>query len=90
MSQAVNNETFFNVTLYVSSIHDAGLRGQRGTSESLYYKSQTIKLLNKALRDPEEAVSDETLAAVLLLTHIVVSQLSITSEELHANMISRV
>ncbi|KAE8447474.1 hypothetical protein EG329_010747 [Mollisiaceae sp. DMI_Dod_QoI] len=71
LSQAVNNETFFNATLYVSSVHDAGLRGKRGTSESLYYKAQTIRLLNKSLRNPKEAISDETLAAVLLLTHVV-------------------
>ncbi|CZR50916.1 uncharacterized protein PAC_00790 [Phialocephala subalpina] len=71
MSQAINNETFFNATLYVSSVHDAGLRGQRETSEALYYKAQTIRRLNKSLRNTKEAVSDSSLAAVLLLTHIV-------------------
>ncbi|KUJ22606.1 uncharacterized protein LY89DRAFT_305626 [Mollisia scopiformis] len=85
MAQAVNNETFFNATLYVSSVHDAGLRGKRGTSESLYYKAQTIKLLNKSLRDSEAAVSDETLAAVLLLTHVVSLIGEPNEAEIHMN-----
>ena len=44
---------------------------------------QTIRAVNEALYDPEKAVADETLAAVLLLTHVVVSLL------LHANVRSK-
>lgn len=57
----------------MAAIHDAGLHGCRDTVESLFYKAQTIRVLNEALRNPAQAVSDETLSAVLLLTHIVVN-----------------
>lgn len=73
LSAAIANPTLFNTTLYVASVHDAGLHGCRDTVESLFYKAQTIQVLNEALRNPAQAVSDETLSAVLLLTHIVVS-----------------
>ncbi|KAH9221550.1 hypothetical protein DL95DRAFT_455379 [Leptodontidium sp. 2 PMI_412] len=71
LSAAIANPTLFNTTLYVASVHDAGLHGCRDTVESLFYKAQTIQVLNEALRNPAQAVSDETLSAVLLLTHIV-------------------
>lgn len=71
LSAAIANPTLFNTTLYVAAIHDAGLHGCRDTVESLFYKAQTIRVLNEALRNPAQAVSDETLSAVLLLTHIV-------------------
>lgn len=73
LSAAIANPTLFNTTLYVAAVHDAGLRGCRDTVESLFYKAQTIRVLNEALRNPAQAVNDETLSAVLLLTHIVVS-----------------
>ncbi|KAL2072511.1 hypothetical protein VTL71DRAFT_11854 [Oculimacula yallundae] len=71
LSAAIANPTLFNTTLYVASVHDAGLHGCRETAESIFYKAQTIRVLNEALRNPAEAVSDETISAVLLLTHIV-------------------
>ncbi|PVH88308.1 hypothetical protein DL98DRAFT_648457 [Cadophora sp. DSE1049] len=71
LSAAIANPTLFNTTLYVAAIHDAGLHGCKDTVESLFYKAQTIRVLNEALRDPAQAVNDETLSAVLLLTHIV-------------------
>ncbi len=73
LSAAIANRSLINVTLFASSIHDAGLCGQKESPESFYYKSQTIRGLNEALEDPALALADETLATVLLLTHIVVS-----------------
>ncbi|KAK0126309.1 hypothetical protein ONS95_007919 [Cadophora gregata] len=71
LSAAISNPTLFNTTLYVAAVHDAGLHGFKDTVESLFYKAQTIRVLNEALRNPSQAVTDETLSAVLLLTHIV-------------------
>jgi hypothetical protein len=67
------NPPLFNATLFVSSVHLNGLHGRRENSESLYYKLETIRVLNEALRNPELAVADETIAAVLLLGNIIVS-----------------
>lgn len=71
LSAAIANPTLFSTTLYVAAIHDAGLHGYKDTVESLFYKAQTIQVLNEALRNPAQAITDETLSAVLLLTHIV-------------------
>lgn len=67
------NAPLFNATLYVSSAHLNSLHGCRESSESLYYKLETIRVLNEALTDPELAIADETIAAVLLLGNIIVS-----------------
>jgi hypothetical protein len=75
LATAIASPVLFNVTLFVSAVHDAGLHGLRESHESLYYKAQTIRAVNEALYDPKKAVADETLAAVLLLTHVVVSLL---------------
>ncbi len=72
LSAAIVSPSLFNATLYVTSVHDAGLHGQRETAESLFYKAETIRELNEALRDPVEAMRDETLCAVFLLTHVIV------------------
>ena len=66
------NPALFNATLFVSSVHFDGLHGCRESSESLYYKLETIRVLNEALKDPELVVADETIAAVLLLGNIFV------------------
>ena len=72
LTTAMANPALFNATLFVSSVHLDGLDGYRESSESLYYKLETIRVLNKALKDPELAVADETIAAVLLLGNIIV------------------
>ena len=69
------NPALFNATLFVSSVHLGGLHGCRESSESLYYRLETIRVLNEALEDPELAIADETIAAVLLLGNIIVSVL---------------
>lgn len=66
------NPALFNITLFACSIHEASLYGQKESPDSLFYKAQTIRGLNKALDDPMLALADETLATVLLLTHIIV------------------
>ena len=73
LSAAIANPALFNVTLYVSSLHVAGLHSERETPESMYYKGKTVECLNQCLKDSKEAVSDETIAAVLLLLLVVVS-----------------
>jgi len=73
ISAAIANPSLFNLTLFACAIHEAALRGNRESPESIYYKTETIRILNDCLDDPELALADETLAAVLLLTHIVVS-----------------
>ena len=69
------NPPLFNATLFVSSAHLNGLYGRRESSESMFYKLETIKVLNEALKDPKLAVADETIAAVLLLGNIIVGPL---------------
>ncbi|KAG0651154.1 hypothetical protein D0Z07_2595 [Hyphodiscus hymeniophilus] len=70
LSTAMANPPLFNATLYVASAHLNGLYGQRQSSESMYYKLETIKVLNDALMDPALKTADETIAAVLLLANI--------------------
>jgi Fungal specific transcription factor domain len=72
LSAAIASTCLFNITLFACSIHDAALRGKKESPESIFYKTETIRNLNECLGDPDLAVADETLAAVLLLTHIVV------------------
>ncbi|PMD40017.1 hypothetical protein L207DRAFT_35816 [Hyaloscypha variabilis F] len=71
ISAAIANPSLFNLTLFTCAVHEAGLRGKKESSESIYYKAETIRNLNECLDDPQLALADETLAAVLLLTHIV-------------------
>lgn len=73
LTTAMTNPALFNATLFVSAVHLDGLHGCRESSESLYYKLETIRVLNDALEDPKLAVADETIAAVLLLGNIIVS-----------------
>lgn len=61
------------MTLYVSSLHQAALNSLQETQESVYYKGQTVNCLNDCLKDNQKAVSDETIAAVMLLMFAVVS-----------------
>lgn len=68
----MTNPALFNATLFVSSVHLDGLHGRRESSESCYYRLETIRVLNESLKDPELAVADETIAAVLLLGNIIV------------------
>jgi hypothetical protein len=72
LSAAIANPPLFSITLFSCAIHEAGLRGQRESPESIFYKAETVRFLNECLNDPALALADETLAAVLLLTHIVV------------------
>jgi hypothetical protein len=76
LRQAIDNEALFYVTLYVSSIHIDGLHGRKESSESLYYKNETIRVLSGMMRDPKLATADETISAVLLLGNVLV-QLSL-------------
>ncbi|PMD51890.1 uncharacterized protein K444DRAFT_669583 [Hyaloscypha bicolor E] len=71
LSAAIANTSLFNITLYACSIHGAGLRGTKESAESIFYKAETIRNLNECLDNPDLALADETLATVLLLTHIV-------------------
>jgi hypothetical protein len=72
LTAAIANAALFNVTLYVSSLHVAGLKQQRESPETLFYKSQTVQCLNECLKDDKQALSDETIAAVLCLLFVVV------------------
>jgi len=73
LTSAIANAALFNVTLYVSSLHMAGLKSLRESPETLYYKAQTIQCLNECLKNDKQALSDETIAAVLCLLFVVVS-----------------
>ncbi|EPE36048.1 Zn2/Cys6 DNA-binding protein [Glarea lozoyensis ATCC 20868] len=72
LTTAISSPTLFSATLYVCSMHRAGLDGKRDTAEALWYKSETIRLLNESLREEggKNDVTDETIAAVVLLTHV--------------------
>lgn len=69
---AVSSPVLFSVTLYASALHMAGLRSERESQESLFYKAFTVQHLNECLRDDQKALSDETIAAVFCLLLIVV------------------
>jgi hypothetical protein len=69
---AIQNQALFYVTIYVSSVHLDGLQGHRESDESLFYKHETIRVLNNMLKDPQLSIADETISAVLLLANILV------------------
>ena len=69
LARAIPNPALFHVTIYISAIHSDGLQGLRGTSESLSYKAEAMRAIMESLKDPQRAVADETIAAILLLTN---------------------
>ena len=73
LAAAICNPVLFQVTLYASSLHMDGLYGSEQSMQSLNYKYETIKVLNKVLKDSTKATSDETISAVLFLGSILVS-----------------
>jgi hypothetical protein len=81
ITQAISNPVLFNLTLYVSAIHETVLRGKPESLDTLYYKSRTIGTLNEALRNSSVAIADETLSAVVLLIHVIVSTIYYIGQE---------
>jgi hypothetical protein len=55
------------------------LQGNKESAKSLIYKHETIRVLNEMLKDPTQALADETIAAVLLLGNVLVSTILISS-----------
>jgi hypothetical protein len=63
----LSDEATTHATLAHSANHMAYIRGQPSPLSALSHKIASIKLVNEALNDPEIAVSDGTIAAVLRL-----------------------
>lgn len=68
MKLALRCPALFHGTLLVSSTHYAASRkDQRDETNVLIHRSQAVLALNDALADPELAVSDDNIAAVINL-----------------------
>lgn len=66
MRSALNSPALFYGTLLASSTHYAATRvDKRDETLVLDSESQAIQALNKALADPDQAISDENIAAVI-------------------------
>ncbi|KAH6671425.1 hypothetical protein B0J14DRAFT_95268 [Halenospora varia] len=76
LSTAMTNPALFSITLYVSSLHMCGLQRRKESYENLYYKVQTTRLLNEVIRNPETAVSDETISTIMFVALVI----SVTGE----------
>lgn len=63
----LSDQATTHATLAHSANHMAYLHGQPSPISALSHKIAAIKLVNEALNDPEIAVSDGTIAAVLRL-----------------------
>ena len=61
----LSNPASTHATLAHAAIHMAHLSGKSNSISALYHKTAAIKFINESLNDPELAVSDGTLAAVL-------------------------
>ncbi|KAE9371581.1 hypothetical protein N431DRAFT_545797 [Stipitochalara longipes BDJ] len=61
----LSNEASIHATLAHAAMHMAYLLGKPSSIPALHHKSAAIRLINESLNDPEIAVSDGTLAAVL-------------------------
>jgi Fungal specific transcription factor domain len=71
----LSDQASTHATLAHAASHIAYLHGKPSSVSALSHKSAAIKLVNESLNDPEVAVSDGVLAAVLrLLTFEVKSQ----------------
>ncbi|KAG9236485.1 hypothetical protein BJ875DRAFT_456311 [Amylocarpus encephaloides] len=82
LTAAIVHPALFHVTLYVCSMHLDALNGRRESNETLWYKTETMRLLTSALEQEGEEgpIKDETIAAVVLLAHV----LAVTGSQLEA------
>ncbi|KAH8657613.1 hypothetical protein BGZ60DRAFT_531765 [Tricladium varicosporioides] len=76
LSTAMTNPALFSITLYVSSLHMCGLQRRKESYENLYYKMQTTRYLNEVIRNPETAITDETISTVMFVALVI----SVTGE----------
>ena len=55
-------------------MHLDALNGKQETNETLWYKTETMRLLTSALEQEGEegTIKDETIASVILLAHVLV------------------
>ena len=68
MRLALRGPALFYGTLLVSSTHYAATRDdKRDETWVLVNRSRAVQALNEALADPDQAISDETIAAVINL-----------------------
>ncbi len=66
----VSNAASFNVVLAHSAAHIARMHGYTTSNEALKFKMEAIRIVASWMDDPQQALSDEVIAAVIrLLTY---------------------
>jgi hypothetical protein len=70
----MTDPALLHAVLFNAALSLAILQGRSVTPELMYHKSESIRLLNKRLRNPHDTVAtDSTLAAVVYITNFEVS-----------------
>lgn len=68
----LSNAASFNAIMAHSAAHLARMQGSKTSTEALKYKAEAVRIVMLWMNDPEKALSDEVLAAVIrLLTYAV-------------------
>lgn len=70
LSFAVSDPAVLDVILFISALDIAGLRGQSISHDILYFKGETIRMINTRLREPDLVATDGTIAAVASLAQL--------------------
>ncbi|KAI8713776.1 hypothetical protein NCS52_01223200 [Fusarium sp. LHS14.1] len=66
----LSNAASFNAIMAHSAAHLAGMQGLRQSKEALKFKAEAVRIVQVWMDDPQRALSDDVLAAVLrLLTY---------------------
>jgi hypothetical protein len=70
LSFAVSDPAVLDVILFISALDLAGLRGKSESHDTLYFKGEAIRVINKRLRETSQVATDGTIAAVASLTQL--------------------
>jgi hypothetical protein len=62
--RALSDKGIVCTLLFHSALHFDFVHRRSSTEPTLFYRGETIKLLNRRLESPEDAVSDSTIAMV--------------------------
>ncbi|KAJ4246489.1 hypothetical protein NW757_009538 [Fusarium falciforme] len=80
----LSNAASFNAIMAHSAAHLARMQGLRQSKEALKFKAEAVRIVQVWMDDPERALSDDVLAAVLRLLTYEIEELS--SQHLDAHL----
>lgn len=70
LSFAITDTAVLSTILFIAALDIAGLRGTAESSDILYWKGETIRVINSRLGDPVQMATDGTITAVAALSHL--------------------